>query len=169
MIISIVAAVSENGVIGINNRLPWRLHDDMVHFRKLTMGHYILMGRNTYESIGRPLPGRVNIVLTSRKTFHPEGVLVKNSLEDAFHYAETNDQNEIFIIGGNYLYRESLPYAGKLYYTKVLDNIEGDTYFPALNWEEWKTLSVIEYSGGEKNDHSFRIIEMLRLSGGRKY
>ncbi len=164
MTITLIVAVAENGVIGKNNRLLWKLHDDMKHFRRVTMGHFIIMGHNTFNSIGKPLPGRTNIVISRNKFLMlPEGVIVKNSPEDCLHFARSENQEEIFIIGGAELYRQFLPMADKIYYTKILTSSEGDVYFPELDWDDWKVKSTQEFHQSDKNEFSFQILELKRV------
>lgn len=139
MDISIIVAVAENNVIGDNNQLIWHIPDDLKRFKALTMGHHIIMGRKTWESIGRPLPGRKSIVVTRNTSFKVEGAQVAHSLRDAINLA-AND-NEVFIIGGGELYSQALPLANKLYLTKVHREFKGDVTFPNLDEIEWREIS----------------------------
>ena len=133
--LSLIVAASENGVIGKNNQLPWHLPADLAWFRQQTSGKPIIMGRKTFESIGRPLPKRTNIVL-SRHPFNHEGVIWQPSLESAVNFAK--DFDEVMLIGGGELFKQGLPQADRLYLTQVLANIEGDTFFPTINWQDWR-------------------------------
>jgi len=145
--INIIVATSENNVIGKGNDIPWYIPEDLEHFKKLTTGNTVIMGRKTYESLPkeyRPLPNRINIVITRDKTYQAKGCLVVNSLEDAITKAD-NDR-EIFIIGGGQIYREGLKFADRIYLTKIHKNISGDTYFPKLN-KFWKLVDEEEKSG----------------------
>lgn len=145
--INIIVATSENNVIGRGNDIPWYIPEDLEHFKKLTTGNTVIMGRKTYESLPkeyRPLPNRINIVITRDKSYQAKGCLVVNSLEDALRKAD-NDK-EIFIIGGGQIYREGLKFAERIYLTKIHNNIEGDTYFPKLN-KFWKLVDEEEKSG----------------------
>ena len=145
--INIIVATSENNVIGRGNDIPWYIPEDLEHFKKLTTGNTVIMGRKTYESLPkeyRPLPNRINIVITRDKSYQAKGCLVVNSLEDALRKAD-NDK-EIFIIGGGQIYREGLKFAERIYLTKIHKNIEGDTYFPKLN-KFWKLVDEEEKSG----------------------
>ena len=145
--INIIVATSENNVIGSGNDIPWYIPEDLEHFKKLTTGNTVIMGRKTYESLPkeyRPLPNRINIVITRDKSYQAKGCLVVNSLEDALRKAD-NDK-EIFIIGGGQIYREGLKFAERIYLTKIHKNIEGDTYFPKLN-KFWKLVDEEEKSG----------------------
>ena len=126
--ISVIAALARNGVIGIENRLPWRLPEDLAHFKALTLNHPILMGRKTFESLGRPLPGRTNIVITRNPDYHPDGCLVAASIPSAI--ALCKDADEVFFIGGAELYVQAIPLADRLYLTEVDIEAEGDAWFP---------------------------------------
>ena len=139
--LALIAAVAENGVIGAKNALPWRVKNDFRRFRALTMGKPLIMGRKTFESIGRPLDGRDNIVLTRKPSAAIEGALVAGSLEEAFAIARDRAAergvDEIFVIGGGELFREALPLAQRLYLTHIEAAPDGDAYFPHVPPEEW--------------------------------
>jgi dihydrofolate reductase len=126
--VSVIAARARNGAIGIENRLPWRLPEDLAHFKALTLGHPILMGRKTFESLGRPLPGRTNVVITRNPAYRPAGCLVAGSVADAI--ALCGDAEEIFFIGGAELYAQAIPFADRLYLTEVDVETAGDAWFP---------------------------------------
>ena len=153
--INLIAAVSDNGVIGKNNQLPWHLPADLQYFKKITLGHPIIMGRKNYESIGRALSGRKNIILTRNKDFSAENIFVANSLKEAFEIAKPDD---CFVIGGAEIYREALPFCDKLYITKVHATIEGDTFMPEFP-EHFKEISCIKNYKDEKNgwDYDFLV------------
>jgi len=136
MIVSIIVAVAENGVIGSDNRLIWHIPGDLKRFKSITMGHPIVMGRKTFESIGKPLPGRTNVIISRNKNYEAGGCLVYSSLEVALH--ELRHEKEIFIIGGGEIYRQALPVAQKLYLTKIHQSFPGDTFFPEINPGDWK-------------------------------
>ncbi|HDP54948.1 MAG TPA: dihydrofolate reductase [Bacteroidetes bacterium] len=138
MNISIIVAIAENGVIGNNNQLIWHIPGDLKRFKALTMGHHIVMGRKTWESIGRPLPGRKSIIVSRNRSFRVEGAEVVHSLNDAIKTASGDD--EIFIIGGGELYRQALPIANRLYLTKVHKCFEGDVSFPEINMADWTEM-----------------------------
>jgi dihydrofolate reductase len=163
MIKSVIVAVSENRVIGSGNQLPWKLSDDLMHFKSLTMGNFIIMGRNTYDSIGHPLKGRTNIVLTRNKSLEIAGVITMHSLSQAVEYAEDKKQEEVFIIGGSDIYRQAVLVADKIYYTRVAAHIEGNVYFPELNWSEWVVRSSVDYLQNDKNQFPFQILELGRV------
>lgn len=136
--ISLIVAHDKNHVIGLNNEMPWHLPGDLAYFKKTTMGKPIIMGRNTFESIGRPLPGRRNIVITRNTAYTAEGIEVVHSVEDALELVK--DQEEIMVIGGQQIFTEVLPLADRLYITKIDFEFEGDTFFPAYDgWVEKTT------------------------------
>lgn len=158
MTLSLIVAMSRNRVIGRNNALPWRLPADLAHFRKLTMGHWLLMGRKTFESIGRPLPGRTIVVISRRPDFRPPGVLVAHSLQEAISMAEGD---EVFIAGGGEIFREALPLAGRLYLTLIESEFEGDVFFPEFEPGAWRLVSEESHAPDEKNAWAcrFRLYE----------
>lgn len=135
----IVAAVGRNGVIGVDGRLPWRISDDLARFKQLTMGHALVMGRATFESIGRPLPGRSTIVLTRQPDWSHDGVEVADSLEQALALAAGRGQ-DVFIAGGAAVYRSALDVADGMELTEVEAEPEGDTWFPQVDWSQWREV-----------------------------
>ena len=159
MSVSLIVAMSENHMIGRDGDLPWHLGRDLKRFKSLTMGHSIVMGRKTYESIGRPLPGRTNVLITSDRQYKTEGVVVAHSLDHALELVSADD--EAFIVGGATVYRQSLPFIHRLYVTLVHANIEGDVGFPQLDWKKWILQEEVTFDADEKNDyrHSFRTYE----------
>ena len=159
-ILSIIVAMAKNRVIGRDNQLPWHLPADLRHFKQTTMGHPIIMGRKTYESIGRPLPGRQNIVITRNPDFQAEGCLVVHSLQEAL--AAVPEAEEVFIIGGASLYREALPLADRIYLTLVDAEVEGDTFFPELDASEWQEVRRETFTPDEKNPFGYAFIEFVR-------
>ncbi len=134
--ISAIAAIGTNRVIGRGNDLIWKIPDDLTRFREITKGHPVIMGRRTFESIGRPLPDRENIVITREKDYAPEGVLVVYSVEEALKKARESKNEEVFVIGGGEIYKQMLPYTDKLYLTIIDATAEGDTFFP--DYSEFK-------------------------------
>lgn len=149
--ISIIAATDLNGVIGKDNDMPWgRLPVDLKHFKEKTMGKTIVMGRKTYESIGKKLPGRKTIVL-SRGLLFINGIMTVSSIDEILEYHEKNKDKELFIIGGGQLYEKMLPYADKIYLTTIFHSFDGDTYFPSVDFNDWKLLSR-EYSLKDKDN-----------------
>ena len=172
MDIALIVAASENGVIGRDNQLPWRLPTDLKRFKALTMGKPMVMGRKTFQSIGKPLPGRGNIVLTRDEAFSEDGVEVAHSLEEALALAErwapdntqTDDEkNEIAVIGGAELYRQALPLAGLVHMTVVHDEIEGDAFFPPLDPAQWERVERESVPRGERDSHEITFETYQRL------
>ena len=145
--ISVIAALAKNRVIGIENRLPWRLPEDLAHFKALTLNHPILMGRKTFESLGRPLPGRTNIVITRNLDYKQEGCLVADSIPGAI--ALCADADEIFFIGGADLYAQAIPLADRLYLTEVDIEAAGDAWFPDYDRSVFKEVSREPLTGGK--------------------
>jgi len=137
--VSLIVAMAKNRVIGVNNTLPWHLPADLKHFKSLTMGHHIVMGRRTYESIGKPLPGRTSVVVTRNAGYSAPGVIAVNSLEAAI--SACGDDNEIFVIGGAELYLQAITLADRIYLTEIGANIRGDVYFPEFKRDEWLETS----------------------------
>jgi len=158
--ISIIVAVAENDVIGKDNDLIWHLPRDMKHFKETTTGHFIIMGRKTFESNGRALPNRTNVIITRDKDFNAEGCVVVHSLEDAFKVAK--DDPEAFIIGGGVIYKMALPIVDRIYLTKIHHTFEGDTFFPELDMNEWEEISCQDFEPDEKNKYPFSIIILDR-------
>ncbi len=162
MKISIIVAAAENGVIGKDNQLLWRLPDDLKRFKQLTLGHPIIMGRKTYESIGKPLPGRTSIVITRSTDYEAAGVLVANSLENALAIARQQDAEQAFIIGGGEIYREALAknMVEKIYLTRVHAIIEGDTYFENPDENSWVTISENFHPADERHAYAFQFVDL---------
>lgn len=160
MIISLVAAAGNNNVIGSNNKLPWKMPADMRFFMNLTMGHPVIMGRKTYESFGRPLKERLNIVISRDKNLKIEGCKVVHSLEEALKLVA--GEVEVFIIGGAEIYRQSMAIANKIYLTRIYHDFEGDAHFPAINNEEWEQTSYSEQKMDEKNPYPFAFLEYIK-------
>lgn len=152
-----IVAVADSGIIGKDNQLIWRLSDDLKYFKKVTQGHCIISGRKNYESIGRPLPGRTNIIITRDNSYQAEGCVVVNSLQDAINIAKNENDPTPFIIGGGEIYRLSLPYIHKLYLTEVHQAFEGDVTFPELG-KEWIETSRVRNAASEKNQCDFSFV-----------
>ena len=161
MIISLIAAMDKNRLIGRDNGLPWHLPADFMHFKKVTMGKPVVMGRKTFESIGKPLPGRKNIVI-SRGDFEADGVVVVDSIEAAM--AEVFDAEEVMIIGGASFYEQMIGGAHKMYLTLVDADCEGDAWFPEFDQDEWMIESEESFVADEKNNFDFKIVEYSRKS-----
>lgn len=155
MTLSIIVAVAQNGVIGGENRLLWHIPDDLKRFKQLTSGHSVIMGRKTYESIGRPLPNRRNIVITRNSALQLSGCELVGSLEEALNL--TKNEDEVFVIGGGEIYRQALPLARMVYLTRVWENFSGDTHFPDLDPVSWELISDEKKSPAKGPGYSFRI------------
>jgi dihydrofolate reductase len=160
MIVSLVAAAAENGVIGKNGALPWRMPADMKFFKNLTMGHTVIMGRKTYESMGKPLVGRKNVIITRNKDFKAEGCIVINSFEEVFKMF--SKEKEIFVIGGAEIYDMALPKTDKIYLTRIHASFDGDAYFHELSDNEWLKIKCIDNPADEKNPYSYTFIELIK-------
>ncbi|MCR8922196.1 dihydrofolate reductase [Dasania sp. GY-MA-18] len=168
MKISMIVAVAENGVIGRNNQLPWYLPEDLKYFKRVTMAKPIVMGRKTFESIGRPLPGRSNIVVTRNTHFSAEGVKVVGSIDEAIKLADDiaviDGAKELMIIGGAQLYADILPKVDRLYLTEVHAVVEGDAFFPEIDREMWREVAREKYlaSGPNTYDYSFVVLDRCK-------
>ena len=152
---SIIAAVAANGVIGAGLAIPWRLPADLKRFKQLTLGHHLIMGRKTFESIGRPLPGRTTIVVTRGSYAAPEGVLVARSLPEALSLARGD---ELFIAGGAEIYRQTLPLANRAYMTFLDGEFAGDVFFPATDWSAWRVRERERHEADADNPLSFEFV-----------
>lgn len=161
MIISLIVAVDKEGGIGKNNQLLCHLPADLKYFKKTTTGHTIVMGRKTYESIGRPLPGRTNIVISRDHTLNIEGCIVKPNIESAIAYAKDLNETELFITGGGTIYELTLALADKVYLTQIEETFHADTYFPSLHQEDWELVHNEPHSRDEKNefDYTFKVYQ----------
>ena len=165
MLISLVVAAAENNAIGKDNRLLWKLPNDMRFFKSTTWAMPVVMGRKTFESLsGKPLQGRLNIVITRQQDFQAVGIEVVHSLEEAISTAAKADYKEVYVIGGGEIYKESLQQADKVYLTKVHTQIDGDTFFPELDPSAWKLTSEHRYEADEKHAYaySFQIWDRIR-------
>ena len=151
---SLIVAVSENGVIGKDGGLPWRLPADLKHFKNTTMGHHLIIGRRTWDEVGKPLPGRTMVVVTRSRQFSAEGALVAHSIEEALEVAARDD--EPFIGGGAYIYRLALEkqLIDRLYLTRVHAEVEGDTFFPDVDFADWRLVSEDHREPDEKNQYA---------------
>jgi dihydrofolate reductase len=157
MKISMVVAADENNGIGKNNQLLCHLPADLKYFKNLTTGHAILMGRNTYDSIGKPLPNRINIII-SKKTKNLEGCEVFSSIEDGIAYAKTINETELFIIGGDSIYKQSLQLTDTIYLTRIHHNFDADAFFPLLD-DKWKLNNTVKHLADEKNKYDYTFME----------
>ena len=152
--ITIVVAMGLNNEIGANNQLLWHLPKDLKHFKEITTGHPIIMGRKTYESIGKPLPNRTNIVVSRKKDWFQEGILIVGSLKEALKFAKKMDE-EIFIIGGGNIYEQTIDIADKLEVTQVNANLQADIFFPKIDAKIWEKSEEICHEKDEKNEYDF--------------
>ena len=167
MDVAIFVAVAENGVIGRDNGLPWKLSSDLKRFKAATMGKPVIMGRKTFESIGKPLPGRQNIVVTRDRSYKAEGVETASSLDEAVALAKVRARcmagaDEICVIGGGEIYRQAIAFADRLYVTHVLANPKGDTRFPYIDPDVWRQVSIEDHQAGEKDSHATRFAVYAR-------
>lgn len=158
MTISIIAALAKNRVIGKDNKLPWNLPQDLAHFHKLTMGKPVIMGQKTFESIGKHLPGRKNIILTKDNNFQPADCVVVHSIGDALTVAD--EAAEAMVVGGASVYAQFLPLADRLYLTLIDADIEGDAYFPEFNWSDWKEVERTENLPDKDNPYKYTFITL---------
>jgi dihydrofolate reductase len=165
MKLSLIVAVSRNGVIGLDNQLPWHLPEDLKYFKSVTMGKPIVMGRKTYDSIGRPLPGRTNIVITRDPSWHADGVVVAQSLEYALDMGRKASAEagveEVMVIGGEQIYRMTLPAADRLYLTQVDADVEGDAFFPEIDAAQWHQVN--EQLPMLTDTHPYRFLTLDRI------
>ena len=163
-LVSIIAAMARNRVIGINNTLPWHLPADFKHFKQVTMGKPVVMGRLTYESIGKPLPGRMNIIVTSDTSYRPENAdescIVAHTLDDALDAAGQVD--EIMIIGGASFYAQTLPHADRLYLTIIDEDFDGDAWFPELDPNDWREIARTHGTVDDRNPHPHDFVTLAR-------
>ena len=160
MLLSIVVAAAENDVIGDHNTLPWRLPDDLKRFKAVTMGKPVVMGRKTFDSIGKPLVGRTNVVITRNTTLRIEGCLTAGSIDDALLAA--GPAPEVMVIGGAELYRQVLPRTDVIYLTRVHADIAGDTRFPEVVWDDWIELESEYHPADERHAHAFTFLKLAR-------
>lgn len=152
--------MANNRVIGISNKLPWNLPADMGHFKKLTKGKPVIMGQKTFESIGKPLPGRTNIVLTFDKNFNPPGCFIVHSIEEALSAAKNFP--EVMICGGASIYRQFLPLADKMYLTLIESDFRGDTYFPEFDHSDWRETERVRNEPDKKNPYKYNFVILER-------
>jgi dihydrofolate reductase len=156
--ISLVVAMGLNREIGINNQIPWKLSEDLKNFKKTTMGHHILMGRKTFESIGKPLPGRTNIILTRNLNYQVPDCITVTSLDEAIKLAKNKGETELMVIGGAEIYKEALARANRIYLSKIEFKGKADAYFPEFNEKDWKVMSEVKHST-DSIPWTFKVIE----------
>lgn len=165
MRLSIIAALSTTNVIGRNNQVPWRLSTDMKRYKALTMGHHLITGRKTYESVGKPLPGRTTVVITREPEYAAEGIVVVHTLDEALRIAKEAGDDEPFINGGAEIYRLSMHVADRMYLTRVHAEVEGDTFFPEFDdVREWTLTDSEHFDADEKNEYPFSFLTYDRAS-----
>jgi dihydrofolate reductase len=160
MIRSLVVAMARNRVIGRDNQLPWRLPADLAYFKRVTIGHPVVMGRRTHESIGRPLPGRLNIVVSRNPAYRAAGCTVVGSLDEAWKAA--GDAVEVSVIGGTSLFAESLPVADRIHLTEVEADVPGDTFFPEFDRSQWTEREIERHGADERHAYPLRIVVLER-------
>ena len=155
MQVALIVAMSENGVIGRDGDLPWHISEDLKRFKKLTMGHHIIMGRKTWDSIGRLLPGRTTVIVTRQPDFEIEGAKIASSIEQALELCETDATP--FITGGAQIYELTMPHVDVMHITRVHAEVDGDTFFPALEWKDWELKDLERHESGEdsKSSHAW--------------
>ncbi|MEO8861851.1 MAG: dihydrofolate reductase [Ginsengibacter sp.] len=153
--LSHIVAASENNVIGAKNELPWHLPNDFKYFKNKTWGMPVIMGRKSYESLKKSLPGRVNIVVTKKTNWQPEDVFVVNNIDDAIAKAKESDAKEIFIIGGGEIFKQTINIVSKIYLTRVHATIDGDTFYPEIDKEKWKLIDQQSFPADEKNNYAY--------------
>ncbi len=159
--LTIIAAAGENDAIGKDNKLIWHLSDDLKHFKKLTNGHHIIMGRKTFESFPKPLPNRTHVVITRQNNYQvPEGVIVVNSIEDAID--ATKNDSQPFVIGGGEIYRQAMAFAHKIELTRVHENFEADAFFPKIDSSVWKETNNVFHDKDDKHEHAFSFLTYER-------
>jgi len=170
--VAMIAAIGANSVIGADGQIPWRLPTDFAHFKRTTLGKPLIMGRKTFESIGRPLPGRTNIVVTRQAGYAPEGVLVCHGLREALDHAQTvaatDGAGEVMIGGGAEIYREAMPLADRLYITHVAVSPEGDAKFPPIDPATWEITARHDIARGAKDSADFTVLTYGRRGGSAR-
>jgi len=159
MKVSIIVAAAENNAIGKDNQLICKLSADLKRFKALTMGHHIIMGRKTFESIGRPLPGRRSVIITRNMNYTQEGCVIVHSFEEAIAIC---DDDEVFVIGGGEIYNQVFPFADNLYLTRIKAEIDGDTFIPEVTDDVWKEVGKEEHSKDEKNECDYTFVDYIR-------
>ena len=155
MIISLVVAAAENNAIGKDNQLLWHLPNDLKFFKNITWGMVVIMGRKTFEAVNKPLPGRINIVITRQADWNAEGTIAATDLQDALQKAKATNCNEIFVIGGGEIYKQSMEIADKIYITRVHAALDGDTFFPEIDESKWQLISNQDFEADEKHKYAY--------------
>lgn len=160
--ISIIAAVSNNNVLGRDNQIIWQIPADLQYFKSITQGHVVIMGRKTFESLEKPLSNRTNIVVTRQHDYAGEGIIIAHSVQEAIKKARNFNEEEIFIIGGGEIYRQCLPFTDRIYLTKIHAVYAGDTYFPEFDEDEWKVIKEEHHEADQKNKHPYTFLVYQR-------
>lgn len=160
MTISIIVAVAENQAIGFDNHLLWHISEDLKRFKSLTLGHHVIMGRRTFASVGKPLPGRVNVIVSRQEGYSVEGCSVAKSLEEAIEMAKQD--SEVFIIGGGEIYQQALSIADRIYLTRVHASYPGDVFFPEIDFKEWDTESVTKGMPANTDGPGYTFVNLVR-------
>jgi dihydrofolate reductase len=169
MTLSIIVALSTNNVIGRGNKLPWHMPADLKHFKTLTMGHHLLMGRKTFLEVGKPLPGRINVVITRDPHFAAEGVAISRSIDEAISKAEAAGDLEIFVAGGGEIFRQVIHRADRMYVTRIHAEIEGDTTFPEFDdVNEWRLADAEHFEADAKNAYPYSFLTYARAGTGER-
>ncbi len=165
MIVSLIAAMDRKRGIGVDNRLPWRLSSDLKKFRELTMGHHVIIGRKTFESIGKPLPGRRMVIVTRNETFKAEGCDVVHSVEEAMELARERGESEVFVCGGAEVYAQSIEAADRMYLTFVDAEVDADVFFPEFNESDWSERESFHQPTDQKNQYPLTFKLLARIRG----
>ncbi len=169
MTLSIIVILSTNNVIGRDNKLPWHMPADLKRFKNLTMGHHLLMGRKTFNEIGKPLPGRINVVITRDPHFHAEGVAIARSVDEAIGKAEAAGDHEIFLAGGGEIFRQVIHRADRMYVTRIHAEIDGDTTFPEFDdVNEWRLADAEHFEADAKNQYPYSFLTYERAGRGER-
>jgi len=162
MIVSIIVAKADNQVIGMNNQLPWHIPNDLQHFLRNTLGHYVIMGRKTFESLPKPLLGRSLIIITHKLSYDALGSLTAPNLTKALSLAKKAGEKEVFIAGGSTVYEEALPLADQVYLTAIRATVAGDTFFPALARDEWHEVNRVSHKSDHQHAYAYDFIKLIR-------
>lgn len=162
MIRTIIVARADNRVIGRDNQLIWKMPNDLKFFKEKTSGHFVIMGRKSFESLGKPLPNRLNIIITRNTAYAVEGAFVVHSLQEALKLAENQKQKEVFILGGGEIYKQAFEKSlvDKMYITEIKDSFEGDTYFPEYKRDEWQETNREEFQADHLNPHDYAFVTL---------
>lgn len=163
MIVSAIVATAQNNVIGKDGQIPWYLPADLRFFKQTTLNHHVIMGRRSFESIGRPLPKRTNVITTRDLFFTATGCVVAHSIEEALRIARDNGETEAFIIGGGEIYKQSMRYWDRLYLTRVDAAVEGDAFFPQIEIDDWEIIASESHKADEKNEYDYTFLTMERI------